>query len=490
LLRIVANGSGTIVASVVRLRVHDRACRTATEFQGPYLAAVHPSESIDGSIHVLGVFHESSKSMHLAACFEVSELPESHGSGETSIVEETVMKSALRWVKVGRGVRRVAISAGVGLLAVAAVAVPAVAAPAGAAPVVGKSTTGPAGSNAPANAAVGDSSGSNGVSVYDPTTNQRFITTDVAKADQIISAYWTPQRRAAAKDLDMLVVNKSTTVRPPDSKRKPVVGSKPVGPSVVKAGTTVRPPDPKLPPIVGSKPVGPSMGPSAGASPAAAVNFTSAVGKVFFVDSVEGPAECSASTLNSSKARLVMTAGHCVNHGPGGTWASNWSFFPGYESGEGSAGHFDAFQLWAKNGWINNGDEHFDYGIAITQNNQFGQKVVNAVGGNGIIYNPGRPSVTSFGYPGNIAGGEQQEACQGSLSRRSITNSDQKLNCTWGNGASGGPMLQNYDTSFPRLGWIVSVIAYALSDDTATFGPYFDSDTQSLVNAADNASPA
>jgi hypothetical protein len=154
-----------------------------------------------------------------------------------------------------------------------------------------------------------------------------------------------------------------------------------------------------------------------------------------------------------------------------------------------SAGHFDAFHLWANNGWINNGDEHFDYGIAITQNNQFGQKVVNAVGGNGIIYNPGRPSVTSFGYPGNIAGGEQQEACQGSLSRRSITNSDQKLNCTWGNGVSGGPMLQNYDTSFPRLGWIVSVIAYALSDDTATFGPYFDSDTQSLVNAAQNASP-
>lgn len=301
---------------------------------------------------------------------------------------------------------------------------------------------------------------SNGVSVYDPATKRSFVTTDAAEADRLITAYWTPERRAAAKPLDRVQTKQSKTVRQPDLRQAPVIGSNPVGPEV-------------SPGDVGTQ-----------------VNFTNAAGKVFFTDPGFGDFVCSASTLNTGKARLVFTAGHCVHHGPGGTWASNWSFFPGYNFGAGVAGQFTAWQLWTKNGWINNADSHWDYAIAITNNNASGQKVVNAVGGNGIVYNAGRPFATSFGYPVAISSGQQQLVCQGQLSRRNIFNSDQKIPCAWSGGASGGPMLRDYDTSFPRLGWIVSVLAYILENGGPTFGPYLDGDAQSLVNSAEGASPA
>ena len=320
----------------------------------------------------------------------------------------------------------------------------------------------------PALAATNDSEsvGSKGVSVYDPTTKRSFVTTNAAEADRLIADYWTPQRRAAAKPIDSVPAKQSTREHQPDSRQAPVIGAYPAAPSV-------------RPTANGSLDVR-----------ALAVNFTFAVGTVFFTDPGFGDFVCSASTLNTGKARLVFTAGHCVNHGPGGSWASNWVFDPGYSFGPSSAGSFTAWQLWSKNGWINNGDRHFDYGIAITNNNQFGQKVVNAVGGNGIVYNAGRPFVTSFGYPAAIQGGEAQLACQGQLSRRSITNSDQKLPCVWSGGASGGPMLRDYNTSFPGLGWIVSVISYHIDVPGPEFGPYLDGDAQSLVNTAEGASPA
>jgi hypothetical protein len=70
---------------------------------------------------------------------------------------------------------------------------------------------------------------------------------------------------------------------------------------------------------------------------------------------------------------------------------------PGYQFGQGAPGAFPAYQLWAKNGWINNSDTHYDYAFTITQNNAAGQRVVERVGGNGLTVNPGRPFVTFIG---------------------------------------------------------------------------------------------
>lgn len=113
--------------------------------------------------------------------------------------------------------------------------------------------------------------------------------------------------------------------------------------------------------------------------------------------------------------------------------------------------------------------------MGITWNNASGGKVVDTVGGNGLIINPGRPYVTAIGYSSNFLSGETQSYCQTTLSRRSIINSDQQLNCNRGAGASGEPWLQNYNNS-NQLGDIVSDNSYSLNSDHSApeYGPYYD----------------
>jgi V8-like Glu-specific endopeptidase len=221
------------------------------------------------------------------------------------------------------------------------------------------------------------------------------------------------------------------------------------------------------------------------------VAFTHTDGKVFFRDPTDGKNYmCSGGAVNSGKRRLVLTAGHCVHGGGGKQWMQNWVFYPGYQNGAGPAGAFPAYQLWAQSGWFNNTDFHYDYAFAITQNNAAGARVVDRVGGNGLTINPGRPFVTFIGYPWNFAGGEQQAFCQGQLSRRSIFNSDQQLNCNLGGGSSGGSWLRDYSDA-SGLGYAVSNTSYGLNPDPQgpVYGPYYDGDTSNLYNAAENASP-
>lgn len=275
-------------------------------------------------------------------------------------------------------------------------------------------------------------------------------------ASGVIADYWTPARRAAAVPADVPAPSRSRTV-----------DARPLGKPRDLARPTVAQ-------RVGSE-----------------VAFTHAEGKVFFRDPVDGRDKaCSGGTINSAKKRLVLTAGHCVHGGRGGQWMQNWHFQPGYQFGQGPAGDFPAFQLWTKNAWINDSDNGYDYAIAITQTNRSGQKIVNRVGGNGLTVNPGRPFVTAIAYPVNFAGGEQQAFCQGTLSRRSLFNRDQQLNCDLRFGASGGPWLRDYQDS-SRLGFAVSNQSYSLNRDGSgpEYGPYYDSAMTSLYTTAENASP-
>lgn len=319
---------------------------------------------------------------------------------------------------------------------------------------------GPPGSPASVTTANEASGPSSAVKVYDPMIKQERAMS-AAEASKFITDYWTPARRAAAIKL-------SVTLPPAAAAAAEHRPSEIPGPE-----TTIASPTP----------------PAQGAMKA--VNFANATGKVYFVDPRNGLGyQCSGSTVNSGKHRLVLTAGHCVHGGPGGKWMSNWVFEPGYQRGPGFAGVFPYYQLWAKSGWINNGDRHWDYGIAITLNNSSGRRVVDVAGGNGLIINPGRPFVTAIGYPSNFLAGETQSYCQTTLTRRSIFNSDQSLNCNRGAGASGEPWLKDYNNA-SRLGYIVSDNSYSLRSDHGPpeYGPYFDADTLSLYNAAEGASP-
>jgi V8-like Glu-specific endopeptidase len=223
-----------------------------------------------------------------------------------------------------------------------------------------------------------------------------------------------------------------------------------------------------------------------------AVAFSHAEGRVFFFNPVvKRNQSCSGGTVNSGKRRLVVTAGHCVHTGgSGGQWMQNWAFHPGYQFGTGPAGIFPLFQAWSNSGWTGSGNLGYDYAIAITQTNTAGQRIVDRVGGNGLIVNPGRPFVTAIAYPSNFQSNEQQAFCQAQLTARSSANRDQKLNCDLRFGASGGPWMRDYSDA-TTLGAIVSNQSYSLNADGSgpEYGPYYDGDTAAVYNAAETASP-
>ncbi|MDM4718855.1 hypothetical protein QTQ03_04305 [Micromonospora sp. WMMA1363] len=212
------------------------------------------------------------------------------------------------------------------------------------------------------------------------TSDGRAITSDAIAKE--VAAFWTPERMASAVDLDI--------AKPAGATDSTSRAQKPDGP----AGTVA--------------PVTPSV---AADDVSVQLNESATVGKVYFTTPTGGTASCSASTVASGKRRLVMTAGHCVHQGRGGQWYSNWQFVPRYRSGARPFGTFVAYQLTARTAWVNSGSFDEDMGIAIMHNGgNWGLKVVETVGGNGMRWNWGYniPLITALGYPSNLGGGQIQ----------------------------------------------------------------------------------
>jgi V8-like Glu-specific endopeptidase len=204
------------------------------------------------------------------------------------------------------------------------------------------------------------------------------------------------------------------------------------------------------------------------------------VGKVFFKmpHTGNGLWECSASSIASPKRKLVMTAGHCVHSGPDhpNAWATEWIFVPLYTNGSRPHGSFAATNLTSKTGWTEDGDSEWDMGMAIMATNEHGRLIVDEVGGNGSRWNyPEEVDVTALGYPSNRDNGEVQWLCWG---RTESTSGDFiQLGCGWDTGASGSPLLQEYQDKSDGygLGYINGVIITLRTDGTNQ-SPYFDTD--------------
>src|SRR3546814_14320291 len=73
---------------------------------------------------------------------------------------------------------------------------------------------------------------------------------------------------------------------------------------------------------------------------------------------------CSAATINTRSKRVVITAGHCVHEGRGGTWHSNLVFVPRYDGTAADPtpyGTFQARTLHTFKTWVQKGgrsEEH------------------------------------------------------------------------------------------------------------------------------------
>jgi V8-like Glu-specific endopeptidase len=213
-------------------------------------------------------------------------------------------------------------------------------------------------------------------------------------------------------------------------------------------------------------------------------------GKVFF--SLGGhDYVCSGSTVTSANADVVVTAAHCVDN-PGGAWATNWTFVPGYSDGNSPYGSYTARRFYVASQWSTGGDNDDDVAFVVVnpatvRGNQV--SVVQEVGGQGIAFGGQPAQETAFGYPADSPyNGQQLYYCSGTVRPDPYQQTtDNGLTCVMTEGSSGGPWLAGFSPA-TGTGTITSVSSFKYSTDSQIlYGTPFGSVAQSLYMTAQNA---
>lgn len=268
-------------------------------------------------------------------------------------------------------------------------------------------------------------------------------TSEQAEAARVLR-YWTPERMASARPLDLVV----------DGKGDAGLRFGRPAPSATASFLTVE--TPEVPPY----------------------SFN---GRIFIkVGNLRG--YCSGTAINSPTRTLVLTAGHCVNSGNEGgrtTWFRNLLFVPAYTAGKAPFGAFAArrSKIFAPRQWTKTGNPDFDLGAFLTLPNNRGINVADAVGGGATVAMglSRKQKFATFGYPGNV---KRMQGCNSPyvgddrLSFPFPGPPTLAIRCHWAPGASGGGWLINGGTQINGLN------AYLhLNNRSRTFGPYFTQET-------------
>jgi V8-like Glu-specific endopeptidase len=169
------------------------------------------------------------------------------------------------------------------------------------------------------------------------------------------------------------------------------------------------------------------------------------VGKLFFTKNTGGDFVCSASVL---RPRIVLTAGHCVHAGSGGTagFHRNFLFVPAFRDGAAPLGTFTPRRVSTTSQWLaSNGlvPNAADFGM-MEMNDRGTTRIGTLTGFLGFRTLGLLPNhTTKLGYPLNLDGGQKMQAVTSQSLRAASPNSVEYGSNARG-GSSGGPWVQNY----------------------------------------------
>jgi hypothetical protein len=191
---------------------------------------------------------------------------------------------------------------------------------------------------------------------------------------------------------------------------------------------------------------------------------------------------CSGTAIDSPTRQLVLTAGHCVNSGPGeghrGIWSTFLEFVPGFNGGLAPFGAFVAHReaVYAPQEWVKRGNPDFDLGAFQAMPNAEGVNVADAVGGGTIVTDVSRrQQFMSFGYPGETT---RMQTCASPYIGDDTLNyplpgpPTLAIRCRWAPGASGGGWLIGDGSQINGMTTYLH-----LSNRTRSYGPYFSART-------------
>jgi hypothetical protein len=290
---------------------------------------------------------------------------------------------------------------------------------------------------------------------------------DARAEHQRIVDFWTPERRAAAIPLEI--------TRPTPARGKPGGGGGGGG-----GGT----PETVL-----------------GATWSGGGAVAKTTGRVFF-QSGQWLYSCSGSAVQSQFGSLVVTAGHCVHEGNGGSfYTTNWIFYPGYSNGaDPTLGAWTATDLFTTTTWATapNGFAD-DLGLATVIGPSSGPsanktltQALAAVSATvpTIAFTPAPTNgtyYTAFGYPaGQKYKGGTLVYCQGPVTVGLDLESSLAVGCDMTGGSSGGPWFREFTNGSSMV--INSLNSYGYSSLKGyMFGPMFDGGEQAAYTAANTA---
>jgi hypothetical protein len=277
-----------------------------------------------------------------------------------------------------------------------------------------------------------------------PAPGSPHPTSRVEPTPRQVERFWTPQRMAAARPLEMTVGRDGR----PDVHLAPHPAAADASYSLVET--------PETPPYAWN-------------------------GRLYVVQAGhEG--FCSATAIDSASRRLVLTAGHCVNTGPQNgrpaVWSTMLEFVPGFNRGVAPYGTFVlSGDPLAPPGWTKEGNPDFDLGAFLTEPNAAGMSLADAVGGGATIVTDlgRRRRFETFGYPG---GTERMRTCVSGFAGESPVTAGLRgpdtigIHCNWPPGASGGGWLIDGGQEIDGLTTYTEV-----NGKQRTFGPYFSAAT-------------
>lgn len=206
-----------------------------------------------------------------------------------------------------------------------------------------------------------------------------------------------------------------------------------------------------------------------------------AVGRVFYSQRGQDYS-CTGVAVRSANRSTVLTAGHCVNAGPG-PYSANWIFVPGYRDGARPYGTWRATRLVAPAGWVRSGRTQDDVGFAVVAA-RAGRRLTDVVGGLPIAFDPPRGAyVWAFGYPAAAPNaGRRALYCRGTVRPDPYGTGSQGLACSMTQGASGGPWLTTGKDGRPGAVYAVTSFTYR-GMGGVVWAPYLGTSARSLYTA-------
>lgn len=208
-------------------------------------------------------------------------------------------------------------------------------------------------------------------------------------------------------------------------------------------------------------------------------------------------ASCSASLVNSSSKKLVLTAAHCLHGGKNSTWYKSFMFTPSAAPHGGQqmfpGGTARGFTDWLEKGG-SAGEEANDVGFLSVNTSVLPDSLKNLVaiyGGHGFGHsNLGSFDATIFGYPKNPGDNRVPQSCGATVSTvypLGIGDTLKAEGCSFvdARGSSGGPWLQLYDAS-TGVGWVNSVTSTSDVIAQQLYGPRFNDRVYKLYTDSNN----